>query len=148
MTEEFTSDPQTTHSGAARIAALPTLGLPPGRPLAHVSGRGPTQEAVITPAIDHGPGRSTQAPHREAIGKRVILVVEDDWRTRHFIGAVLKYSVNALAIESSSPRDALVLARKLECRIDLPISNIDLADAKTGMDAARESQLCGSLDPK
>jgi CheY-like chemotaxis protein len=71
-------------------------------------------------------------------GEPVIFVVEDDWRTRHFICTVLKYSVNALVIESSSPDDALVLARQLEYRIDLLISNIDLANAKTGMDAARE----------
>ena len=76
---------------------------------------------------------------RDAIDdERVILVVEDDWRTRHFICTVLKYSVNAQVIESSSPRGALFLARELECRIDLLISNIDLGDAKTGMDVARE----------
>jgi DNA-binding response OmpR family regulator len=71
-------------------------------------------------------------------GEQMILVVEDDWRTRHFICTVLKYSVNALVMESSNPHDALVMARKLERPIDLLISNIDLTEAKTGMDVARE----------
>jgi hypothetical protein len=64
--------------------------------------------------------------------------VETDWRTRHFICTVLKYSVNAMVIESSSPHSALFLARQLESRIDLLISNTDLGDAITGMDLARE----------
>lgn len=49
-----------------------------------------------------------------------------------------RYSVNAMVIESTSPHNALFLARQLERRIDLLISNIDLGDAKTGMDLARE----------
>jgi|HubBroStandDraft_6_1064221.scaffolds.fasta_scaffold803086_1 hypothetical protein len=92
----------------------------------------------MTPTIEHGPGRSTQIPHREAAGEPVIFVVEGDWRTRHFICTVLKYSISALVIESSSARDALVLAREIEFRIDLLISNIDMADAKAGIGAARE----------
>jgi DNA-binding NtrC family response regulator len=80
----------------------------------------------------------TRAAHRETTAERIIFVVENDWRTRHFICTVLKYSVKAIVIESSNPHNALFLARQLECRIDLLISNIDLGDAKTGMDLARE----------
>jgi len=80
----------------------------------------------------------TRAAHRETAAERIICVVENDWRTRHFICTILKYSVNAMVIESSSPHNALFLARQLERRIDLLISNIDLGDAITGMDLAPE----------
>jgi DNA-binding NarL/FixJ family response regulator len=72
------------------------------------------------------------------MASRVIFVVEDNWRTRNFICTVLKYSDDARVIESSNAHDALVMARELACGIDLLISNIDLADARTGMDLARE----------
>jgi hypothetical protein len=70
------------------------------------------------------------------ITARVILVVEDDWRTRHFIGTVLKYSTGAVVMESSSPHDALVLARNLGYRIDLLIFNIGWHVARMSMDLA------------
>lgn len=83
-------------------------------------------------------GQAIQDRHRETTGERVIFVVEDDWRTRHFICTVLKYSTNALVFASSSPHHALAFALELDCHIDLLISNIELADSKNGMDAARE----------
>jgi hypothetical protein len=96
-----------------------------------------TEEFMLAPQTSHRTS-ATRIPHRETAGQRVILVVEDDWRTRHFICTVLKYSGNALVIESSSPHNALFVARELEYRIDLLIANIDLGDAKTGMGLARE----------
>lgn len=96
-----------------------------------------TNEFTLARQTSHS-ASATRISHRQTAGERVILVVEDDWRTRHFICTVLKYSVNAIVIESSSPRDALFVARELEYRIDLLISNIDLGDPKSGMDLARE----------
>jgi DNA-binding NtrC family response regulator len=93
-----------------------------------------TEELTLVPQASHRCAAS-YVPHREAAGKRVIFVVEDDWRTRHFICTVLKYSANALIIESSNPQEALVRARELAYRIDLLISNID---SKTGMDFVHE----------
>jgi FixJ family two-component response regulator len=92
---------------------------------------------MITSGIHSGLRYATQAPSREA-SEPVILVVDDDWRTRDFVCTVLKYSIGALVIESSHPEDALVLARGLGRRTGLLISNVELAGAKTGMDLARE----------
>jgi len=62
----------------------------------------------------------------------VIVVVEDDWRTRHFICTVLKYSINAEVIEVLHAGD---VPRRT---IDLLISNVELDGAKSGIDVARE----------
>jgi hypothetical protein len=96
-----------------------------------------TEEFTLAPKASHR-AAATRIPHREPARERVIFVVEEDWRTRHFICTILKYSVSAMVIESSSPHNALFLARELEYRIDLLITNIDLGDAKTGLDLARE----------
>ena len=68
--------------------------------------------------------------HRGTAGAPVIFVVEDDWRTRHFICTVLKYSARALVIEFSSPQDALAVAREHECGIDMLIASLDWDDSK------------------
>jgi CheY-like chemotaxis protein len=90
------------------------------------------------PGIHRSLSRPIQPPPETATASRVILVVENDWRTRHFISTLLKYSTNALVIESSHPHEALVLARDLEPRLDLLISNVNLADAQTGLDLSRD----------
>jgi hypothetical protein len=92
---------------------------------------------VITPSIDRGHGRASTPPRETITGERVIILVEEDWRTRHFICTVLKYSTDARVFQSSRPQHALVLARELERPLDLLISNVDLADTKTGLDLAR-----------
>ena len=70
----------------------------------------------------------------------VILVIDDDLRTRRFICTLLKYSTKALVLHAGSPQAALETARGSVRPIDLIISDIDLRDAKTGIDVSL--QIC------
>jgi hypothetical protein len=74
-----------------------------------------TEEFALAHQASHR-AAATRIAHRERAGERVIFVVEDDWRTRHFICTVLKYSVSAMVF----------LARELAYCIDLLISNIEV----------------------
>jgi two-component system, response regulator PdtaR len=68
----------------------------------------------------------------------LILLVDDDSRTRRFVVALLKYSAENHVVEAGSPGEAFAIARELGRPIDLLISDIELGDAKTGIDLAGE----------
>jgi DNA-binding NtrC family response regulator len=68
----------------------------------------------------------------------LILVVDDDSRTRRFVVALLKYSTEMQVVEAGSPGEALAIAPHLGRPIALLISDIELGDAKTGIDLAGE----------
>jgi DNA-binding NtrC family response regulator len=68
----------------------------------------------------------------------LVLVVEDDPRTAHFILTILKYASPARVIEASNPSSALSAADAAGHSIDLLISDVDLSAGKTGIDLARE----------
>lgn len=93
----------------------------------------------MTVSIENGSKRHAPAAarHRSA-GDPRILVVDDDVRTRHFVCTVLKYFTRARVIDASSPSAALSLAQTLDGPLDLLISDVELSDAKTGLDLARE----------
>jgi DNA-binding NtrC family response regulator len=69
--------------------------------------------------------------HETAARQSAIFVVVDDWRTRHFICTILKYSTRARVVESSHAQEALQLAQKSSARVDLLIANV-------GMELAHE----------
>jgi CheY-like chemotaxis protein len=93
----------------------------------------------VTPCINNEVRRRIPVRRREAVpGEPLILVVEDDPSTRHFICTILKYATTALVFEASDPDVALTMAGALGRPVDLLVSDIDLAVAKTGIDLARE----------
>jgi hypothetical protein len=63
-------------------------------------------------------------------GEPIIFVVENDWRMRRFICAVLKYSTHALVVESSGLHGLLLRARHFGREMDMLILNIELAGRK------------------
>ena len=92
----------------------------------------------MTVCIENDAGRRPAGPSREAPGRPLILVVDDDSRTRRFVCTVLKYFTGAVVMEAASPKAALLMALALDRPIDLLVSDIELADAKSGTDLARE----------
>jgi CheY-like chemotaxis protein len=68
----------------------------------------------------------------------VVLVVEDDPRTLHFILTLLRYASPARVLDASDPHRALSAARDAAHPVDLLISDVDLTAGKTGIDLARE----------
>ncbi|HLK64442.1 MAG TPA: response regulator [Bryobacteraceae bacterium] len=93
----------------------------------------------MTPCVhDDSDSRQTTLRHDAAIREPMILIVENDWRTSRFIRTILKYETNALVMEASCPRAALLMAKALDRPIDLLIVEVELAHAKSGLDLARE----------
>jgi CheY-like chemotaxis protein len=82
--------------------------------------------------------RTAIPPDAARAGAPLVLVVEDDARTLQFILTLLRYASPALVLEASDPHGALQAAGAIGRPIDLLISDIDLSDAMTGIDLARE----------
>src|SRR5579884_3622010 len=70
--------------------------------------------------------------------KPTILLVDDDWSARGFLGTVLTRAMNALVIEADDPQSALTKAAEMETDFDLLITDIDLSSDRTGIDVAHE----------
>jgi DNA-binding NtrC family response regulator len=67
-----------------------------------------------------------------------ILMVEDDWSIRRFIGTVLRQSTRALVIDAADPDSALCKAAEFGHPIDVLISDINLSSTRTGVDLAHQ----------
>jgi hypothetical protein len=63
-----------------------------------------------------------------------ILLLEEDWRTRRFIGTVLKYATDAVVIEASCAKTVVSAERP----IDLLIAGIESENAAAGIEEVRE----------
>jgi DNA-binding NtrC family response regulator len=90
-------------------------------------------------SMNNGPkARCQAAPEADRADIPIVLVVEDDSRTIHFIVTLLKYASPARVIEASNPQSALSAASAIGRPIDLLISDVDLSADQTGIDLARE----------
>lgn len=68
----------------------------------------------------------------------LILVVDDNWSTRRFLGTVLRHTTSAHVMEAASPAEALSIIRSDGRPLDLLISDIALSANRNGIELAQE----------